>query len=76
MGVISDEGGIEETKLGDHCLENGEGESEVVETVFRVMGNPSSFVVDRQGRVMYDHLGFDEGDQKAIEEEVLALLEG
>lgn len=67
---------IEEAKLGFTCLENGEDDSEVVETVFQVMGYPTSFIVDRQGRIMYYHLGFDEGDEKQIEEEVLSLLEG
>lgn len=67
---------IEGAKLGYTCLENGEGESEVVETVFRVMGYPSSFIVDRHGRIMYYHLGFDEGDEKVIEKEILSLLDG
>jgi len=67
---------IEEAKLGFTCLENGEGDSDVVEGVFQVWGYPSSFIVDREGRIMYYHLGFDEGDEKVIEEEVLSLLEG
>jgi peroxiredoxin len=67
---------IGEAKLGYTCLENGGGESEVVEGVFEVLGYPSSFIVDRQGRIMYYHFGFDEGDEKVIEEEVLSLLEG
>jgi peroxiredoxin len=67
---------IEEAGLKFTCLENGEGESEAVEGVFRVTGYPTSFIVDRRGRIMYYHLGFDEGDEKVIEEEVLSLLEG
>ena len=67
---------IDEAGLGFTCLENGEGDSEAVETVFEVMGFPSSFIVDREGRIMYYHLGFDEGDEKVIEEEVISLLEG
>jgi hypothetical protein len=39
------------------------------------MGFPTSFIVDREGRIMYYHLGFDEGDGTLIEEEVLSLLE-
>jgi peroxiredoxin len=66
---------IEKAGLGYTCLENGEDESEVVEKVFGVMGYPSTFIVDRQGRIMYYHFGFDEGDEKAIEREVLSLLE-
>jgi peroxiredoxin len=66
---------IEEAGLEFTCLENGEGESEAVEGVFQVMGFPTSFIVDREGRIMYYHLGFDEGDGTLIEEEVLSLLE-
>jgi peroxiredoxin len=67
---------IEEAGLEFTCLENGEGESEAVEGVFQVTGYPTSFIVDRQGRIVYFHAGFDEGDEKVIEEEVLSLLEG
>ena len=67
---------IEEAKLGFTCLENGEGDSESVEGVFQVMGYPTSFIVDRDGRITYYHLGFNEGDEEVIEEEVLSLLEG
>ena len=67
---------IEEAGLEFTCLENGDGESEAVEGVFQVMGYPTSFIVDRQGRIMYYHLGFDEGDEEVIEKEVLLLLEG
>ena len=58
------------------CLENGEGDAEAVEGVFRVTGFPTSFIVDRKGRIMYYHQGFEEGDEVQIEEEVLSLLEG
>ena len=67
---------IEEAKLGFTCVENGEGDSESVEGVFQVMGYPTSFIVDRDGRIMYYHLGFNEGDEDVIEKEVLSLLEG
>jgi len=76
MKMVVDRANIEEAKLGFTCLENGEDDSEVVEGVFQIWGYPSSFIVDREGRIMYYHLGFDEGDEKVIEEEVLGLLEG
>ncbi len=66
---------IKEAKLGFTCLENGENESEVVYEVFGVTGFPTSFLVDRQGRVLYYHLGFGEGHEKKYEEELLPLLE-
>ena len=65
---------IDEAGLEFTCLENGADDAEVVYDVFRVQGYPTSWVVDRQGRVMYRHFGFDEGDEKKIEAEVLSLL--
>ena len=65
---------IEKAGLGYTCLENGIGNADVVSRVFRVQGYPTSYVVDRRGRVVYQHFGFDEGDEKKIEEEILALL--
>ena len=65
---------IEENKLTYACLENGEGEGDVVRTVFGVSTFPTSYIIDRQGRVMFYHLGFDEGDEKKLEEEILQLL--
>ena len=65
---------IEEAGLGYICLENGIGSADVVDRVFRVQGFPTSHVVDRRGRVMYRHYGFEDGDEKKIEEEILTLM--
>ncbi len=56
------------------CLENGEGDDDVVNNVFRIQGYPTTWVVDRQGRIMYRHYGWEAGEEKVIEEEVLGLL--
>ena len=56
------------------CLENGEGDDEVVDRVFRLQGYPTSYVVDRRGRVMFHHWGWEDGDEKKIEAEVVSLL--
>ena len=66
---------IEKAGLTYACVENGEGENEVVENVFKVYGYPTSFIVDRQGRVVYFHLGWDDGDEEKVEKEILTLLE-
>ncbi len=65
---------IEKAGLEFLCLENGEGDADVVNEVFRVQGYPTSWVVDRQGRVMYRHYGWEEGEEKKIEAEVQGLL--
>ena len=56
------------------ALENGEDEAEVVKSVFGVQSYPTSFIVDREGRVMYSHLGFEPGDEKKLAEEIESLL--
>ncbi len=65
---------IYQHKLSFTCLENGEGNGDVVRGQFGVRGFPTSFLVDRQGRVMYYHLGFEEGDEAEIEEQLKTLL--
>ena len=65
---------IEKHGLTYTALENGEDEAEVVETVFGVQSFPTSFLIDRNGRVMYSHLGFEAGDEEHIAEEIESLL--
>ncbi len=65
---------INENKLTYACLENGEDEGDVVRGVFGVRSFPTSYLIDRQGRIMFYHLGFDEGDEVKLEKEILTLL--
>jgi len=65
---------IEDKALTYVLLENGADDAEVVSSVFGVYGYPTSLLVDREGRVMYGHLGFELGDEQTIEEEVRSLL--
>ena len=65
---------IEENKLTYTCLENGEGEGDVVRSVFGVRSFPTSYLIDRDGRIMFYHLGFSEGDEEKLEKEILTLL--
>ncbi len=65
---------IEENGLTYTMLENAEGEDEIVGNVFKVRGYPSSFLIDREGKVMYFHFGFEAGDEEHLEEEILSLL--
>ncbi len=65
---------IDEAGLEFACLENGEGEADVVNGVFRIQGYPTSWVVDREGRIMYRHYGWEDGEEKEIEAEILSLL--
>jgi peroxiredoxin len=65
---------IEENGLTYTLLENGEGDAEVATATFNVIYHPSSFLIDRNGKVMYYHLGFEAGDEEKIEEEITTLL--
>jgi len=65
---------IEENGLTYTMLKNGDGEAEVASTTFNVIYHPSSFLIDRDGKVMYYHLGFEAGDEEHLEEEIQTLL--
>jgi cytochrome c biogenesis protein CcmG, thiol:disulfide interchange protein DsbE len=65
---------IEKHGLTYTTLENGEDDAEVVNAVFGVSGYPTSFLIDRDGRVMYSHLGFEAGDEEHLAAEIESLL--
>jgi peroxiredoxin len=65
---------IEEKGLTYTILENAEDDQEIVGSIFKVRSFPSSFLIDRDGKVMYYHLGFEAGDEEHIEEEIKTLL--
>ncbi len=65
---------IEENGLTYTLLENGEGDNDVVSSLYKVRAYPTSFLIDRTGKVMYFHLGFDAGDEVQFEEEIKSLL--
>jgi len=55
------------------CLEDRE-EDPVVGGIFDVHSFPTSYLIDAEGRIMYYHLGFDDGDEKRIAGEIESLL--
>jgi peroxiredoxin len=65
---------IEEKGLTYTMLENGEGDDEIVASLYKVRAYPSSFLIDRDGKVMYFHLGFEAGDEEHLEEQIQSLL--
>jgi peroxiredoxin len=56
------------------CLENGTGDDELVWNQFGVSAYPTSLLIDREGRLMYYHLGYQTGDEQRTETELLTLL--
>jgi len=65
---------IEQKGLTYTMLENAEGDEEVAGNIFKVRAYPSSFLIGRDGKVMFFHLGFEEGDEVHLEEEIQSLL--
>ena len=65
---------IEKNGLTYTMLENAEEDAEVARTIFKVLYYPSSFLIDRDGKVMFFHLGFEKGDEVHLEEQIQSLL--
>ena len=65
---------IADHKLTYHFLENGVEEAEIVRRVFGVRTFPTSYLLDRQGRVVFVHVGFDAGDEEQLAVEIRRLL--
>ena len=65
---------IAEKGLSYPCLENGEGDEDIVGGTFGVHSYPTSFLVDGEGRVLFIHVGFSEGDEEHLEEEIQKVL--
>ena len=65
---------IEEKELTYTFLENGEDDAEVVQSTFMVRYFPTTFLVDRDGMIRFLHVGFEEGDEDRLAEEIESLL--
>jgi len=65
---------VEENDLTYHMVENGEESEEVVRANFGVDLFPTSFLVDKEGKVRRCHIGFEEGDEGKLEKEIVELL--
>ena len=69
---------IAEQSLSYHFIEDTKSEGSTIADVtddYRVTAFPTSFIIDRNGKVQFYHLGFEAGDETKIEKEILELLE-
>ena len=64
---------VEEKGLTFHILRN-EAKNDVINGVYLSEGDPTTYVIDRDGRILSYHLGFQEGDDVELEKEITALL--
>lgn len=65
---------IEENKLTYTFLEDREADDEKVVPKLTTGSFPTSYLINREGKVIFAHVGFDEGDEEKIEQEVQKLL--
>ncbi len=65
---------IEENSLTYQFVQDGTDKNAVVGKVYKVFGFPTTFVIDRNGKILYSHLGFSPGDEEKLEREILSLL--
>jgi peroxiredoxin len=65
---------IADRQLTYTFVENGEGETEVARRLYGIRAYPSSFLIDREGRVMFFHEGFEDGDEAKLAAEIEQLL--
>lgn len=76
-GVVQLEEGhafIEEHGLTYPIVRKGDENDSFVVDTFGVTVYPSSFMVDKDGKVRYFHLGFSPGDEEKVEKELKTLL--
>jgi peroxiredoxin len=66
---------IAKHNLTYHLLEDLQGADNVVASKLDIHGFPTSYLVDRKGRILYSHIGFEEGDEAQLEAEIRKLLE-
>jgi hypothetical protein len=66
---------IRENSLPYRFVENGEGKEEFVKSLFGIDSFPTSYLVDRHGKIVRVHVGFDEGDEKQYEKYIVELLD-
>ena len=52
-----------------------EQDNDVVWELYLSEGNPSTFLIDREGRIVSYHLGYQQGDEIALEQEIVELLD-
>lgn len=63
---------IRDKQLTYHLLEEDEAKS-VVRGKFGVQAFPTSYVIDRDGKIIYCHVGFEKGDEVRLEQEILEI---
>ncbi len=62
---------IEELGVGSIVYEDPSGRAP---EAYRVSGVPTTFLIDDAGRLMFKHVGFEEGDEELLAKEIETLI--
>ena len=65
---------IEQNDLTFLFLEDGQGEENLTRTVFQAGPFPYTYIIDGEGRILFLHGTFREGDEKKIEQKIKLIL--
>ena len=65
---------ISEKGLTYTFLAKGKGSNDVVKNIFQINSFPTTFILDEEGKIIYAHEGFNEGDETILEQEIQILL--
>lgn len=49
-------------------------DSKLSKDLFKIQGTPTNFVIDRDGRIVFRHLGFVPGNEKVLDAEIMTLI--
>jgi len=49
-------------------------DKKIAKKLYKIVGVPTTFIIDREGRIMFRHVGFKEGMEKVFVEEIEELL--
>ncbi len=51
-------------------------DKKIAREVYEIRGTPTNLLIDRQGKIVFRHLGFSPGQEKVLAAEVEALVKG
>lgn len=65
---------IKQHGLEYRFFENGEEEAEIVRKLFGVRTFPTTYLVNGEGKILYAHVGFNEGDEEIFDSKIGSIL--
>jgi hypothetical protein len=66
---------VRENGLNYRFVENWNGKEEFAKALFGYESTPTSYLIDRKGRIVCVHVGFNDGDETEYEKQIVELLD-